>query len=1013
MSFSRTTARSGKATPGAGKGTTVAPPAAKKPVISAAASTRSKPTVSAAPVHRSAHDALHSILSGVEDVSFDDSFDDASWEADMQSRQTFLQDLVGLNSSPPTVTSASTGPPIIRASPSPPPAVASRVEEVRGLDDEDEEEKYEEEQYESEFASPAAAPASSSSPQTVVVASLFDIAVAALGQHYHAIAAQDVAERLPPGTLSQAIAAVRKAGLLTDHHLPLLFRTLTRSATVSSRTWLEQDCGLDALVSSALEADEEESTPTASASPPAPSSSSSATAAASATRTTSKPVAKTKVPAAGTPASVTLPPVNSRFAPLRGTPGVSSGHSMNTATLARAAKAAKVAAQIAAENLQPHAKPRVNNQVAQVNSVRVKSSSRVRGIIPKEYLIASGELLDLHAQHKISEYGFRLLTGFMAYTRQKADGVLDMDQEDVLLTSDQLSAAEEHFTEEQRRRLASIGVSEELRALVRHASPSSNGVATFAPASVSSSASGIPRPVLDLAQRLGIWRPVNIINLDISFSGIDSAGLQMVARHCPNLLKVNICGCERITNSGVSFLARHCRQVQVLLMEVLPCLDDSAVQDVIHGMKQLLSLDVGSCRKISNVSFQIIGTHGKTLKRLSAAGCHQTTVRHQGNMQCNDIDLRAPRSPPLSSMWLVLFSPGLRRRRPFEVRVPPVPLSARVREDHRRECDAPRRPQQAQEEGEDARPAATRHRWLLAPIRRQRECTLRRVQLLAHPPRPARSDATHGSVPRRTHGALLQGQPTDADTAGDQHRSVHRHHAGEDRHAERSVARAQRRRMSKAHTDVTLIRTNVRPETTLSPYVLRLCRRRPLRSVCSRAWQHGSSLGRAGRCRGLLVRAKKVRRPPSKTAQRPSRATTDERDRRPTRAHTERKTRHGGRQAERTSESVQACACHSWRADDTGWYRLRLRLTAAGPPGCIFHWLDSTLCTQRSASVPTVRQPFPSRLLSFLVYRSPHLLPALVAPRSSSGHRLGRRDGGHQLPTEAGHPAEVLVRLSP
>lgn len=65
-------------------------------------------------------------------------------------------------------------------------------------------------------------------------------------------------------------------------------------------------------------------------------------------------------------------------------------------------------------------------------------------------------------------------------------------------------------------------------------------------------------------------------------------------------------------------------------MEVLPCLDDSAVQDLVHGCLRLLSLDVGSCRRISNVAFQIIGKHGKTLKRLSAAGCVQLNVSGSG-----------------------------------------------------------------------------------------------------------------------------------------------------------------------------------------------------------------------------------------------------------------------------------------------------------------------------------------------------------------------------------------------
>lgn len=42
-----------------------------------------------------------------------------------------------------------------------------------------------------------------------------------------------------------------------------------------------------------------------------------------------------------------------------------------------------------------------------------------------------------------------------------------------------------------------------------------------------------------------------------------------------------------------------------------------------HELKFLLALDVGSCRKLTNVSFQILAERGRNLKRLSAAGCSQ------------------------------------------------------------------------------------------------------------------------------------------------------------------------------------------------------------------------------------------------------------------------------------------------------------------------------------------------------------------------------------------------------
>jgi len=325
---------------------------------------------------------------------------------------------------------------------------------------------------------------------------------------------------------------------------------------------------------------------------------------------------------------------------LKGTPGVlTAGHSLNTATLARQAKAHKLAAQVAANNrLQLQAagpntrQPAVvatNNAAAAAGTGRQTSAPLARvpgGGLPREYIIASGCVLDLRAQHRVSETGFRTLATLIEYTATRAR---DPQAAQRMLQEQGGSFGEfgEHaggsgqdgFTEEQRARLAAVGVSAEMRALVTRS----------ASASSSSSSVGVPAtaaPYLSLSSivtRLGIWRAVNLIQLDVSFTGISSGALACLARQAPNLLKVSLSGCQALTNEGIVSLARHCRSLQVLLMEVLPALDDRAVQEVAHECRQLLALDVGSCRRITNVSFQILAKHGRQLKRLSAAGCSQ------------------------------------------------------------------------------------------------------------------------------------------------------------------------------------------------------------------------------------------------------------------------------------------------------------------------------------------------------------------------------------------------------
>lgn len=550
-----------------------------------------------------------------------DSFDSAGWEDEIRGREEFLNRLTATHTHTATHAAAAADQTTEIPQPVQPAAKpTTHTDEIRGLDDDDDD------AIDAPFASMhlgVTPPAAGAASETVLVPSLFDLCVSALGHHFHAIAEQDIRAVLPPGTLTQAIQAVRKAGLIEDTHLPLLFRTLSTSKPVHSRDWLEKDCGLERLVSSTIEAETEDD----AGGPPEHTHAPHRSPSASPTPTSTNN-AKAKSAASAVRPSPSPPPAHSpvmsymsRFAPLRSTPGVvsSGGMSLNTASLARAAKEAKLRAQIDAgmRAPMPTSKSVAKKPIA-ATSAGASIRTRPRApIIPKEFILASGELLDLHAQHRISVNGFKLLTGLMAYTRKVSSGELVLDDSAAAPAVDADDGIE--FTADERRRLAAFDLAPDLRAMVRPTAAASLHALAL------DEVAGIPRSMIDLARRFGIWRPVNVICLDISFSSIDSRGLQLIARQCPNLLKVNICGCDRLTNVGLSDLARHCKQVQVLLMEVLPCLDDSAVQDVIHGMKQLLSLDVGSCKKLTNVSFQMIGTHGKTLKRLSAAGCHQMT----------------------------------------------------------------------------------------------------------------------------------------------------------------------------------------------------------------------------------------------------------------------------------------------------------------------------------------------------------------------------------------------------
>lgn len=66
-----------------------------------------------------------------------------------------------------------------------------------------------------------------------------------------------------------------------------------------------------------------------------------------------------------------------------------------------------------------------------------------------------------------------------------------------------------------------------------------------------------------MVSRLDIWRSVDLVHLDVSFTGIGDGALGSLVRQCPNLLKVNLCGCQVLTNSALFELVRSCKKVQV------------------------------------------------------------------------------------------------------------------------------------------------------------------------------------------------------------------------------------------------------------------------------------------------------------------------------------------------------------------------------------------------------------------------------------------------------------------
>ncbi len=114
----------------------------------------------------------------------------------------------------------------------------------------------------------------------------------------------------------------------------------------------------------------------------------------------------------------------------------------------------------------------------------------------------------------------------------------------------------------------------------------------------------------------------NLRCLDLSYcSNIDDAGIKVLANGLPKLTSI-ILTFTGVGDGGITAIARECKQLERMNLEVCKNITDSGIQNIARTSKlKLKHLNLGGCVKLSNISFQIVGTHLKNLITLNLAGC--------------------------------------------------------------------------------------------------------------------------------------------------------------------------------------------------------------------------------------------------------------------------------------------------------------------------------------------------------------------------------------------------------
>mmetsp|Transcript_26435 Transcript_26435/g.41320 ORF Transcript_26435/g.41320 Transcript_26435/m.41320 type:complete len:260 (+) Transcript_26435:91-870(+) len=120
----------------------------------------------------------------------------------------------------------------------------------------------------------------------------------------------------------------------------------------------------------------------------------------------------------------------------------------------------------------------------------------------------------------------------------------------------------------------------------------------------------------------------NLVALDLAFCELLSdRSMQVLRFSCTGLQSLNLTGCRNLTDEGCKSIA-GLPELRRIELELCNKVSDIGVQAIVRSVGfQLEVLNLGDVRQMSNISVQIIGDHCKSLLSLSIAGNMQVNNR--------------------------------------------------------------------------------------------------------------------------------------------------------------------------------------------------------------------------------------------------------------------------------------------------------------------------------------------------------------------------------------------------
>lgn len=114
-------------------------------------------------------------------------------------------------------------------------------------------------------------------------------------------------------------------------------------------------------------------------------------------------------------------------------------------------------------------------------------------------------------------------------------------------------------------------------------------------------------------------------HLDIAKCSADNTVATAIAQHLPHLTHLNLSQCQGIGKKGLQEIAIRLKNLKVL--NLFNCqVDDTFIKILATHVKKLVSLNIGSCAKITLEGFTCLAKNLKLLKTLDISSCEQVNT---------------------------------------------------------------------------------------------------------------------------------------------------------------------------------------------------------------------------------------------------------------------------------------------------------------------------------------------------------------------------------------------------